>query len=236
MCHKTAFYLGGYYIRKLRPMKLDKEPVFTCSTCINDSFMESWSYSWTTANNEAIGEIKDGFLLDDQNIQSIRAWVDRAFNDKRIGWPDLFYDLETVREYSQTFFSHTPDKRIFSIYFSEQETAALLSEFEPQKQGLGAIGLFEELQKKIPESLSTADTFIGFDIIGIEASGDFHSFWCHDMAKDLSERFGLTLNQYGLFEDCLDWKAITDYMNAEETGCEPVPWYLCKVKLVNQEG
>jgi hypothetical protein len=92
MCHKTAFYLGGYYIRKLRPMKLDKEPVFTCSTCINDSFMESWSYSWTTANNEAIGEIKDGFLLDDQNIQSIRAWVDRAFNDKRIGWPDLFYD------------------------------------------------------------------------------------------------------------------------------------------------
>lgn len=233
MCHKTTYFLGGYYLIKLRPMRLRKDPVFTCSTCINDGFLGFWSYSWTTGNNDTIGEIKDEFLLDDQKIQSIRTWVDHAFDDKRIGWCDLFYDLETADEYSQTFFSHIPDKQIASVYFSEQETAALFSEFKPQKEGLDPIGLFGSLQKKVPESLSNTETFIGFDIIGIEISGDFHSFWCHDLAKDLTERFHLTLNQYGLFEDSPDWKAVTDYMNAEETGCEPVPWFVCKVKLVN---
>lgn len=233
MCHKTAFFLGGYYLIKMRPMRLGRNPVFTCSTCINDGFLDSWSYSWTTRNNDSIGEIRDAFQLDDQKIQSIRTWVDHAFDDKRIGWPDLFYDLETAQEYGNSFFSHITDKQIVSVYFSEQEAAALLSEFKPQKEGLGASGLFDALQKKASESLSGNETFIGFDIIGIEAGGDFHSFWCHDMAKDLTERFHLTLNQYGLFEDIPDWKAVTDYMNAEETGCEPVPWFVCKVKLVN---
>lgn len=56
------------------------------------------------------------------------------------------------------------------------------------------------------------------------------------MAKDLSERFHLTLNQYGLFEDSPDWTSVKEYMNAEETGCEPVPWPVCKVKLVDKKG
>jgi hypothetical protein len=216
-------------------MKLGGNSVFTCSTCINDGFLGFWAYSWTTGNNDSIGEIKDDFQLDDQKIQSIRQWVDHAFDDKRIGWPSVFYDLETVQEYNHAFFGHILDKQIISVHFSEQEAAALLVDLKPQPGGFDPIGLFDGLQKKVPESHSNGETFLGFDIIGIEASGDFHSFWCHDMAKDLSERFHLTLNQYGLFEDSPDWKAVTDYMNEEETGCEPVPWYVCKVKLVEQE-
>ena len=31
-----------------------------------------------------------------------------------------------------------------------------------------------------------------------------------------------------------DWKPVVDYLNAEENGFEPVPWFVCKVKLVDQ--
>jgi hypothetical protein len=71
-------------------------------------------------------------------------------------------------------------------------------------------------------------------IIGIEISGDFHSFHCHDISTDLTERFGLTLNEYGLFEGAEDWKPIMDYMNDENNGFEPVPWFVCKTKLINE--
>ncbi|HWB93779.1 MAG TPA: hypothetical protein VG605_18095 [Puia sp.] len=126
-------------------MKLGAKPDFTCSKCINGGFLDSWAYSWTTKNDDSIGEIKNEFQLDDENIQSIRTWVDRAFDDKRIGWSDVFHDLDTAQEYCHTFLGHISDKQIISIYFSEQETAALLSDFEPQAGGLDPIGLFEAL-------------------------------------------------------------------------------------------
>jgi len=197
MCHKTAFFLGGYYLIKLRPMRSGVDPVFTCSTCINDSFLESWSYSWTTRNNDGIEEIKEKFQVDDDKIQSIRTWVDHAFDGKKIGWPEVFHDLETAQEYSHTFFSHIPDVQMMSVYFSESEAADLLSEFKPRKEEHGTLGLYDNLLKLIPEDQCKGETFLGFDIIGVESGGDFHSFWCHDMAKDLSERFHLTLNRHG---------------------------------------
>jgi len=236
MRKKMLFYRGGYYLIKLRPIGFGTQiskSVFTCSDCINDSLIGSWSYSWTTNNDLAIEEIEDQFQLKTEQIQSIREWVDRAYEDKRIGWSNLFCDLETAQEYSRTFFEHLPERQIISVYFSEAEVADLLSEFKLSDEGRGAIGLYDSLLKKVPESLLARETFLGFDLVGIECSGDFHTFYCHDISKDLVERFKLTINQYGLFEDIVDWKPVVDYLNAEENGFEPVPWFVCKVKLVN---
>ena len=73
---------------------------------------------------------------------------------------------------------------------------------------------------------------IGYDLIGIELSGDFHTFYCHNMADELKSKFSLEINEYGLIKNCSDWKSLTDYMNNDETGCEPVPWFYVKVKLI----
>jgi hypothetical protein len=43
------------------------------------------------------------------------------------------------------------------------------------------------------------ETLIGFDVIGIELDGGFHSFHCHDLSTDLARRFSLEINEYGLF-------------------------------------
>ena len=137
--------------------------------------------------------------------------MDRAYENKRIGWSNLFYDLETAQEYSRIFFEHLPERQIISVYFSEAEVADLLSEFKLGDEGRGAIGLYDSLLKKVPENLFTREIFLGFDLVGIECSGDFHTFYCHD--KDLVEVFKLTINQYGLFEDIADWKPIVDYPN-----------------------
>lgn len=237
MCHDKPFYQAGYFLIKLRPITFGSQAsksVYTCSTCINDSLLDSWSYTWTTKNNDGIDEIKASLELNDSKIELIRDWADREFAVKRIGWPNVFKDIETAQEYRNTFLPHLSDTHIIGVYFSEPEIADLLSEFDPMREGLGFIGLHWNLQQMLPEDLSTRETFIGFDIIGIENGGDFHTFYCHDMSNDLVEKFHLTLNRYGLFDDSPDWHSVTDYMNAEETGCEPVPWYVCKVKLVNE--
>lgn len=235
MCQEVPYYHAGYYLIKLRPIGFGSQVskrVFTCSICINDSLLDSWSYSWTTRNNDGIDEIKAAFQFDDERILSIREWVDNAHDSGKIGWPNVFRDLETVGEYCDRFLPKLADMHVISLYFPEPEVADLLSEFEPKKEGLGKIGLYEGLEGKVPEGALKGEDFIGFDVIGVEDGGDFHSFYCHDMSDELVEKFHLTINQYGLFNDIPDWKSVTDFIRVSG---EPVPWFVCKVKLVNNK-
>jgi hypothetical protein len=230
-----AYSLGGYYLIYPTPIAFGSQVskiVCTCSTCINESLLDSWSYSWTTSNDENIEQIKTAFALTQDNIISIRNWVDDAENEKRIGWPNVFKDMDTLREYRQKFFSNLPDIRIISMYFEETEADDLLREFKPREKHFGEIGLYENLLKKIPEIQEPTESHLGFDIIGIEGGGDFHTFHCHDLGADLVQRFNLEVNEHGLFTAIDDSKAIGQFMNDQENGFEPVPWFVCKTKLV----
>ena len=141
-----------------------------------------------------------------------------------------FADLETVKEYKNKFFSHLADTKIFSIYFPDSETSDIIDKFQP-KESNGTLGIWDNLTKKTIETNDSKEITIGYDLIGIELSGYFHSFNCHDIADELVEKFGVTINNYGLIDEQKDWKPLTDFMNDEASGHEPVPWYVCKVKM-----
>ncbi|UKJ09121.1 hypothetical protein [Solitalea lacus] len=231
------YYLGGYYLIRLRPMDfgpLVGKTVHTCSSCINNSLLESWAYSWTSDNNLQIDTIKKDYSVNDNTVSKIRQWVDRKFEDKRIGWNSVFADLETAKEYRQIFFSHLTDVKIMAVYFSESETNDFVGEFKPEGENSGTIGLYENLSNRIIESESTKEELLGFDLIGVELDGSFHTFYCNSISEDLLNTFGLNANEYGLFNDRIDWKPVVVYMNDEVNGLEPVPWFVAKVKLVRE--
>lgn len=233
---EKKYYLGGYYLTTLKPKSYrdDKgELIYTCSECINDHILDIWSYSWTTDNNKQIDEIKKNYQFTDQQINEIRNWVDKNFNDNKIGFLNVFTDLETAIEYKDKFFSQLDDIKIFALYFDTKERADILEEFKPQSEKMGDIGLRLTLLKEIEESDN--GIFIGFDYIGIEIGGSFHTFHCHDIGNELSDKFGLTLNNFGLFDSDVNSKQVLDYLNDEENGCEPVPWFIAKTKLVTNE-
>ena len=228
------FYLGGYFLLKLQPLKFGTkigEIVYTCSDCINDNTINDWAYSWTIDNSAETEEAKDKFCLDDNKVISIRTWIEKKQEEKKIGWKNVFTDLESAIEYKQTFFSHFDEIKVIALYFDEDDTRNLLDDFKPQSEEFGEIGLRLTLLRQIEENEN--EELLGYDLIGIELGGDFHSFHCHDIGTELSTKFGLILNRNGLFDDNKDWTQVLDYLNDEENGCEPVPWYVTKTKLIN---
>lgn len=230
------YYLGGYYLTRLRPKNYGYETgslIFTCSVCINDHILDIWSYSWTTDNNKELKEIKNNYKFSDHQIDEIRNWVDNKFNDNKIGFLNVFTDIETAFEYKNKFFSHLSDIKVFALYFDEDERADILEEFKPHTDKNGEIGLRMTLLKELKEQDN--EELLGYDYIGIENGGSFHSFHCHDIGKELSDKFDLTLNKFGLFDNNLNSKQVLDYLNEEENGCEPVPWFIVKTKLVTNE-
>jgi len=207
--------------------------IYTCSNCINDNILDDWSYSWTTDNNRQINEVQKNYQLSDTQIDQIRNWVDNKHNENKLGWINVFTDLETAIEYKNNFFPEFSDIKVMALYFEETERKDILDEFKPQSEKNGEIGLRLTLLKEIEENDN--EQFLGFDYIGIEIGGNFHTFHCHDIGKELSDKFGLTLNKYKLFDSDVNSEQVLDFLNNEENGCEPVPWFIAKTKLVTNE-
>jgi hypothetical protein len=232
------YYLGAYYLIKLRPVdfgKIKGTKIHTCSSCINDSYFDSWSLSWTVDGKGDLEQPKQVFGLNDSQIKDIQQWSDKQFNDNKIGWISTFVDFDTLKEYKSRFFQSDSDYKILSINFPETEKEGLINDFKTNKEDVGAIGLWNNLNKGIIEILDDSEIILGYDLIGLESSGDFHTFHCHDLADDLIERFKLTINEFGLIAKCDNWTDLTNYMNDESNGFELVPWYFVKVKLINED-
>lgn len=230
---EKKYYLGGYYLTKLVPKDFEPDKgslLYTCSYCINDHLLDIWSYSWTTNNNKDLEEIKKNYQLSDTQIVEIRNWVDDKYNDNKIGWLDVFIDLETAYECKNKFFSHLSDIKMFALYFDQEEREAILKEFKSQSEKEGEFGLCLTLLKEMEEQDN--EEFLGYDYIGIEVSGTFHSFQCHDLGKEFSKKFNLTINDYNLFDSDANSKQVLSYLNNEKNGFTPVPWHIVKTKLV----
>ncbi len=231
------YYLGGYFLIKIRPISfgsLENHSVFTCSSCINDTLLDDWSYSWTTDNNKGISTIKKDFELSDEAIESIREWTDVKYDDENlIGWGDVFFDADTAKNYYTTYFSHLNDIKLFALYFDAKEAQEIINEFSPTDSSQGLIGIADSLKRKINENSKVGENTIGYDLIGIELGGNFHTFHCHDLFSELAVKFGLSSNASGLFNNTTNWDTVVEYMNDEDNGFEPVPWFLAKVKLVH---
>lgn len=229
------YYLGGYYLLQLKPIEFGTkigEQVYTCSECFNNHLLDIWAYSWTVDNDKQATEAKENFKLTDDNISVIRTWVDTKHNENKVGWKDVFTDLESAIEYRRTFFSHLEDIKILALYFDQNETKAILDEFRPESEKMGEIGLRLTLLRQIEEFETNDEILIGYDFLGIEIAGSFHTFHCHDLGAEISKKFGLKLNSYGLFDKSDEWKPIVDYLNDENNGFEPVPWFVSKTKMI----
>ena len=177
------YYLAGYYLVKPKPISFGTDKgkiVQTCSGCINDTLLDTWAYSWTSRSRKKEKDVKATFQLSDENIEAIRKWVDRRFEEGSIGWTDVFSNKETAKAYQRQFFAHVPDVQLMAIYLNEEDSIALINEYEPQKADIGEMGIIKILKMRISEHETNNEETLGFDFIGVEVGGSFHSFYCNE--------------------------------------------------------
>ncbi len=231
------YYIGAYHLIRLREVEFGRikgTKIYTCSSCINDRYFDSWSLSWTVDGKSDLTEQKEVFGLTDELITNIQKWADYKFDQKKVGWLNTFTDFETLLEYKNQFFPNDRDCLILSVNFPDSECEKLLAEFEQEAKQDGSIGLWDNLNERTPERTDESEQFIGYDLIGLESGDNFHTFHCHDVAEDLNGKFKAEINEYGLLNSDDKWIEMVEYMNDVNNGFKPVPWYFVKVKLVDE--
>lgn len=227
------YYNAGYYLIKTKPLDfgIDRgKIVCTCSGCINLSVWDNWCLSWM---NEPLDKsIKLELRLNSKTIKAIQEWTDSRFETEA----NVFPDLATALEFKQLFLTDIKDIAVYGLYFSATEANQLINEFAEGKNtndinyNNGNLGLRRNLIRQVAAKEDTKETVLGYDFIGVEYDGSFHSFHCHSITSELIERFSLTLNANGLFDKPDNTAAIKTYFNDPDTGFAPVPWYIVMVK------
>jgi hypothetical protein len=225
MKNNGEYYLGGYYLLKLRAPTFGayiNNFIYTCSSCINDNLIEGW----TNYKPEVLEELKTKYCITD--IESMQKWIFENFNINH-AWLNVFPSAELALEFKNKFFSHLSDIVLLSINFDSIETNEILNEFNPKETRI-EMRMREILKNNIQEKRE--ESFIGFDLIGIEDVGQFHTFHCHNIGNELESKFDLKLNQYGLFENSKNLTSVAEGLSSQVIRCEPVPWFVAKVKMV----
>ncbi|HAH7004981.1 hypothetical protein U4Z66_13885 [Escherichia coli] len=232
------YFLGGYMLLHCLPVEglhpqLKGKPLLTCSTCFNESLLCAWSYAWLGSDKDSpyngnmslYEHLEATFLLTDEDREQIRIRANDWFNEDKVGWESIFMDKSTAIEYKQSFFPHIENCYLLAIYIREPN----VQEFSlyPSHDGIAA-----RLLRRQPERNEMDEKLLGYDILGLEIGGQFHTSHCHPLYNELHQRFGLTLNQHGLYNEIPDWQPVVDYMNDDATGCEPVPWGIARIKQV----
>jgi len=198
----------------------------TVSTCIVESWPNSWALSWVKTTPEVARRVRESLELDDTDFADLQLWVSRSMDNGKFGWPDVFLSLRSAREFKNRFLGAIAGSRIVGLSLAKDVAAEFLREERPQ-EGHGAPGVWTMLKREV--ALNQQASLLGFDVLGAEYGGSFHTFSCNGLEEDLNKKLGITFNEYGLIGDYSSALAASDFTNRDDVGAEPVAWYPFRV-------
>ena len=222
------YYLGGYYIIYLKNDNefLDSKVVWTVSNCINNLLASINSLTWVTSSENDKNVIKNIIGINDNQFNILQNWIDQKFNDKEFTFSGTFKNIEVAREFIEKFVIKKENIKLMSIFLSEEYVEDFIKDNCDSEQSedeiCSTVGL------KIKEG--NAGKLRGYDLLGYDMGGDFHSLHCHSLKNELIDKFKIRFNEYELISSYQDSVKVFDFFNNEQATVTPVRWDIWKIK------
>jgi len=218
---------GGWYVVRLleRPASLGSgllpERVLTLSSCLTQFFPGSWAIEEASHSADArvAGARKLG--LEVGRLPALTHEMSAATTAGELGRPCVWRSMEAARRAASRFGCASQDFALVELGVPVERADDLIAHTRPSR-GADRGGFYEHLSER--RLIHTGGEVLGWEPLGVEASGDFHSWLCnslHDVAK---VRLGVKPGAFGLLANEEAARAV-DRMIAASVGAEPVPWF-----------
>jgi hypothetical protein len=180
------------------------------------------TFSWFSGG---IDEEYIAFGIPLERRTELEAWSDIRF-DLEIGFPYVFWELATAREYVAKF-STTPDVvQILSIGL-HRERLNLIDQLEQLRPPQGNTAGFKDngFATALHRNITPAPgEMLGYDLICCDINID-HSWLCSDLSVEALNLSGFRPNGFGLIDDKVDADKLADHCNSpDEQAGEPGIW------------
>lgn len=178
-----------------------------------------WALSWVNQDDSDRQE-RVAFGIDDASLQEVSAWVDGKMNSGEWGWPRIFTGLEAANEFLARF-QPVGAHRIIGLGMAVELVEQVLAD-HPDESGMGRYGYIETLRRRQPLALGGLE--LGYEILGEELGGEFHSWHCNHLEPLVHEKLGIEVNRYGLIDSPDAARKVTGFIGRADVPAEPVPW------------
>lgn len=228
------YYLTGYYLVQLN--KTAERPsesgfIYSANDCVNFNLLGLCGFSWSNTTWHQEQELLSRFHLSKEKLDDVRQWSDAAFENKTIGWSNVFNTADAAKEYYKLFFTHLDNIVLLDVSFSEKETHEFLNIFKPQ-ENVSGMGMEINLSKAINVPDYGISSFRGYDIVGVELGGDMLSPFCCNNITLFIHKTNSPINKYGLWASSDAFYEILDELILQKNNPEAVPWFVCRVNEV----
>jgi hypothetical protein len=221
------FICGGYYVAKIphdyKKTELIPDGLVAVSTCVTETLPDTWAIAWVKSSDKQRREAAQNCGLGPDQLARFIAWTtEKLDKDSQIGWPNVLLSLGTAKELVETFAVDLTAFRLLGIGLHREQADEVIEHLRPKAPHVGEDGLLKGLRKRQP--LAAGGRFLGYDLLGTEIGGSFHSWFCNGLEKDIWERCRIRPNAFGLIDT---WSAALEcaqYAGDRKTGAEPGKW------------
>jgi hypothetical protein len=221
-----SFVSGGYFLAMPAPRSgfmnagLLPDTILTASDCLVDFAPNTWGIAWTGDTIERRREAAARFGLDEQGLRALMDWSTAAMDSRSLGWPNVFFDVETAVEVRARFLPAGIDAVVFGIALPADLRDAFLEETRPGPQE-GTPGVVMALEAHARQD--ERGSVLGFDVLGWDHGG-FHSYICNGLETDFQKVLGLAPNSHGFYATEPEARRCAEHAGLETTGAEPALW------------
>lgn len=226
----SEFVSGGYYIIKSVDkqvwMKADFLPdrVISVSRCLANVLPDVWTIEWVVFEDRERRKKAAEFGLSPHAMIKVIEYLTNSLNDNVIGWPGLFFSIDTAHEFVNAYLNDSSEYEVVGIGLHESFVERFIKYNDQVAEG--KYGIYDAISSGSNIDLNGRP--LGFELLGYDY-GDFHSWLCNSLQGDINREFGVRPNNSGLLDSFKEASQAAEYVQRDEVGAEPgiwMPWLI----------
>lgn len=215
---------GGFYVARTivgppgRGDLLLQEHPITLSACLTEFLPDLWAFDWTSCSTEQRIAAVNKLGLPEGLLPTLLTLATDAFNRGELGWPSVWQSAAAARAFLK---DASVDFTILELGVPQDAAAMLLSELTP-RAGDAECSFLKKLRSA--SSLASSSVPLGWEVLGVEDGGSFHSWLCNSFQDDASAKLNIKPGPLGLLATEEDATAVVKLIEGG-LGAEPFPWF-----------
>jgi hypothetical protein len=225
---------GGFYVTRTisRPAGLGDvllpARLITLTSCLTEFLPDLWALDWTSCStDERIAAVKK-LGVPEELLPTLKNSATDALNRGDLGWPCVWQSASAARAALELVKGAPVELVVLELGVPEDAAAMLLAELAP-RTGEAESGFLKKLISA--SSLEPRSVPLGWEVLGAEDGGSFHSWLCNSLHDDASAKLNVRPGPLGLLEAEDDAAAIVELIEGG-LGAEPVPWFRGSISRV----
>lgn len=227
----TDIVSGGFFLTRIleRPPGLGDgtlpDRILTLSSCLTELFPDAWAVEWVLIPeaDRIAAAAKVG--IGESALPDVLRYMTAAIAGETLDVFSVWRSLAAARAAASTFGLDPAAFAIVELGVQAGDVDDLLADLAPGPSE-GAMGIYLSLRERRP--LHENGVLAGWELLGAESGGDFHSWLCNSLQNEAARQLGISPGALGLLQSAEDARAVAALI-ASGIGAEPVPWFAAQL-------